>query len=206
MNTTGYRAIVRPYRVTQSRKLLIAAAITVASMAGLSAFSSVDFLMTLMGIVMLVSFCYLMVEGLSKTLGFMALRSQNHKQLRKNGLFNEAMRELETATVIQIDHRSFAVTDNYLCLPHGVILEKSKIAWIYPEERTVRYFGIPLKKFRNLMINLSDGTNVFASYGKIKDTQKLSDLISLLKESTSHLLFGNTEENYILYQLMTQKQ
>lgn len=205
MNDVGFKSIVDPYKTHQIKKMTIAAASGALSYAALTGLHLPQTLEVLAGIAGMCSFLYLLLEGFIKSFGMSCVRLKNHKSLKAKGILDDAMAELENAVCFHVDKQCFAVTQKYLCLPHGVILELDQIAWLYSKTQVVRWFYIPVIKISSCQIKLLDGINILAFFGKMKDTQAFNRLLVVLRSKIPELLIGYTAENRQKYQYLCAK-
>lgn len=193
MNQQYYDALIAPYKNRQKKRLLCSAGLMVLGLA-LSA--------TGVGaVVCVVAMIYLMLE-LTRTLSLVSVRNKCLKKLSAEGSLNQIMDSLRYAKKMQVDGMTFAWTDEYLCLPHGVLLPLAQIAWLFPFTHTIRYMMIPVIRSHSCKIYLLDGTFALGFYGKVKDTVAFEALLVELKKVVPQLLIGHSEANQQIYQAM----
>ena len=188
-----YEVLIAPYKERQRKRMLIALAVMVA---GFLLVATV-----IGGIVGLAAWIYLMLE-MVKTFALFSVRKKSLAHLEKQGKKQQVMDSLQFATRMELDGVTYAWTDEYLCLPHGVILPLNAIAWIYLFTQKVSYMMIPIMKMNSCKVRLIDGKESLVFYGKAKNKQAFAELLSALQSKIPHLLIGNTPENQAKYKEM----
>lgn len=197
MKQQHYNKIIASYKERQKKRLLYSAA---AMILGLLLFATgIGF------IIFIAAMIYFVVEAI-RTSTLSQFRNKSLKKLQQQGVLDHIMDSLQHATTMQVDGVTYAWTDKYLCLPHGVILPLADIAWIFPFVKSLRYMMIPVAKLHWCKIHLLDGSETLAFYGKVKDKQAFNALLVGLKGVIPHLLIGYTPENQKLYHAMTAKK
>lgn len=188
-----YDALIAPYKERQKKRILISAAVMV-----------VGFLLAASGIgavIGIVALVYAMMET-GRTASLSYVRKKSLEKLEKQGKRQQVMDSLQFAKKMELDGLTYAWTDEYLCLPHGVLLPLQHIAWVFHFTHRVTYMMIPVMKMNSCKACLLDGTDALVFYGKAKDKQAFDALLSNLKNSIPHLLIGHTPENQEKYKEM----
>ena len=194
MKTVDYKSLATQYRVRQIKKLFTAAVVMIVMFFAAS-------VIPVAGLAAMIAFIYLLMESI-KAVILSLVRRKGNKVLKNKGLWNDAMTAMENAVHIQVDKQCFAVTDKYLFLPYGMILELNRIAWVYMQIQTTRFFYIPVMKMNICQFKLLDETTALAFYGKVKDMEAFKKLLLVLKLQIPELLIGYTGENQKMYQKM----
>lgn len=69
-----------------------------------------------------------------------------------------------------INGQIFAWTAEVLCLPYGALIPLKQIGYARNETNVRRLFGFSVGKSHRLVVNLLDGTEITALYGKVSET------------------------------------
>lgn len=69
-----------------------------------------------------------------------------------------------------INGQTFAWTAEVLCLPYGALIPLKQIGYVRNETNVRRLLGFSIGKSHRLVVNLLDGTEVTALYGKVSET------------------------------------
>lgn len=193
----AYKEIVAPYKKQQVMKVLLPVLVMAASFCFAAVVpEDINFVFGLAGTA---AFLYAMMTGF-KALTLMFVRRKSHRALKKLNLLERAMADLEHAARFQVDEHCFGLTEKYLCLPHGVILQVEKLAWVYTQATRMRYmYVIPLGTVRTCQVKTVDGKETAMFYGKVKNDQAFKALLVRLLQYNPRLLIGHTAENQQRY-------
>ena len=197
----SYKALVKQYKIRQIMKLFAALVVNVVMFSIVSVLSAQGVIAFMAGLTAFIAFFYFIIESV-KSLGMLYVRAKGNKALKNKGLWDDAVTAMENAMYIQVDKQRFAMTDKYLCLPYGMILELNRIAWVYMQIQRIGYFYIPIMKMSICQFRLLDETSAVGFYGKVRDMEAFKKLLLGLKLHIPELLIGYSGENQKMYQKM----